>query len=592
MSSIKVMSENLANKIAAGEVIEKCASIVKELVENSIDASSSKIIINLEDGGLKRIKVTDNGKGMDKDDALLCFQRHATSKLYRDDDLFFINTLGFRGEALPSIASVSEVILKTTHDDEGYTVHLKGGEIIEKKSSEAVPGTTVDVSNIFYNTPARLKYLKSESTELSNCTNYIERLALSMPNISFELYNNGKNIIRTSGSGNLAKVIHELYGQTISSRLIEIKVTSDDFDVSGFICKPDILKASRSHMITFVNNRMVKNNDLNRAINEGYFLHKPDNKYPVVFLNIYTDPTLVDVNIHPTKQDIKISKIYELCDLISSEIKDRLEKSLLVPLINLETHEEEGSLVVNSDFINTRNTFELVDNDEASSEEKNNANDQITFDFASNSVSETPTEKNEELKKLHLEPIGSIHGTFIVAQNDEGMYLIDQHAAHERINYEMVKKKLEESKISTMPMLFPISIELSPSEYISLKDNISIVTDLGFIVEDFGINTIIFKETPTWLGEGHEEEVIRKIVDLIVGEKKIVDKVKFNENLIRTIACKMSVKGNTYISLEQMNKLIEDLFETDNPYNCAHGRPTIIKFSSYDLDKMFKRAMT
>lgn len=587
MGKIKVMSENLANKIAAGEVIEKCASIVKELVENSIDAESSKIVVDLKDGGIKAVSVSDNGKGMDKDDAKLAFSRHATSKLYRDDDLFFINTLGFRGEALPSIASVSEVTLRTTFNDEGYMIHIKGGEVLEEGSCEATPGTSIKVENIFYNTPARLKYLKSETTELSNCTNYIERLALSMPNISFELYNNDKNIIRTSGSGNLAKVIHELYGSTISTRLIPFKVTSDDFDINGFICKPEILKSSRSHMITFVNNRCVKNIDINRAINDGYYNHKPDNKYPVVFLNIFTDPTLVDVNIHPTKQDIKISKLYELCDLLTSNIKKSLEVTNLVPEINLDVHEENEELVVNSDFINTRNSFDLVDNNKEEDE-----SEQITLDFTKVEEVNSDKEKNEELKKLYLEPIGSIHGTFIVAQNDEGMYLIDQHAAHERVNYEMVKKMIEEKEIHRMAMLFPIQIELSPSEYISLKDNIDIVTDLGFIVEDFGINTIIFKETPTWLSEGHEEELIRKIVDLIVGEKKIVDRVKFNESLIQSISCKMSIKGNTPMSIEAMKSLLEQLFECDNPYNCAHGRPTIIKFSSYDLDKMFKRAMT
>ncbi|MBO4601084.1 MAG: DNA mismatch repair endonuclease MutL [Bacilli bacterium] len=588
MGSIKVMNETLANKIAAGEVIEKCASIVKELVENSIDAGSTKIVVNLVSGGLKGIKVSDNGKGMDKDDAVLAFQRHATSKLYRDDDLFFINTLGFRGEALPSIASVSEVTLETTFNDEGFLVHIKGGKIIDKETCPATPGTRINVENIFYNTPARLKYLKSESTELQNCTSYIEKLALSMPKIAFELYNNDHNIIRTSGSGNLAKVIHELYGSTISTRLIKFNVSSDDFDIDGFICKPDILKSTRSHIITFVNNRVVKNIDINRAINDGYFLHKPDNKYPVVFLNIYTDPTLVDVNIHPTKQDIKISKINELCELLTSNIKIFLEKALLVPEINLETKEEDREIVVNSDFINTRNAFELVDNNNV---DKNDDNEQVSFDFTVDEV-DLSKDKNEDLKKLYLEPIGSIHGTFIVAQNDEGMYLIDQHAAHERVNYEKVLKALEEKDVHTMAMLFPISIELSPSEYLSLKDNIDIITGLGFVVEDFGINTIIFKETPTWLGEGHEEEVIRKIVDLIVSENKIVDRVKFNENLVRTIACKMSIKGNTPMSLEEMNSLIEQLFETNNPYNCAHGRPTIVKFSSYDLDKMFKRAMT
>lgn len=587
MGKIKVMNENLANKIAAGEVIEKCASIVKELVENSIDAESTRIIIHLKDGGLKGINVIDNGKGMDKDDAKLCFQRHATSKLYRDDDLFFINTLGFRGEALPSIASVSEVTLKTTQKNEGYKIHIKGGEVLEESSCEATPGTNINVENIFYNTPARLKYLKSESTELANCTNYIERLALSMPNISFELYNNDKNIIRTSGSGNLAKVIHELYGSTISTRLLSFKVTSDDFDIDGFICKPDILKSSRSHMITFVNNRCVKNIDINRAINEGYYNHKPDSKYPVVFLNIYTDPTLVDVNIHPTKQDIKISKLYELCNLITTNIQKTLEVSNLVPEINLDVHKEKEELVVNSDFINTRNSFELVNNNS-----EDDLNEQVSFDFVSVEETNFDKEKNEDLKKLYLEPIGSIHGTFIVAQNDEGMYLIDQHAAHERVNYEYVKKVIENKEITRMSMLFPISIELSPSEYISLKDNIEIITDLGFIVEDFGINTIIFKETPTWLGEGHEEEVIRKIVDLVTNEKKIIDRVKFNESLIQSVACKMSIKGNTPMSLEEMNNLLSQLFECDNPYNCAHGRPTIIKFSSYDLDKMFKRSMT
>ena len=587
MGSIKVMNETLANKIAAGEVIEKCASIVKELVENSIDAGSTKITVELTSGGLKRIKVSDNGKGMDKEDAVLAFQRHATSKLYRDDDLFFINTLGFRGEALPSIASVSEVTLETTQNDEGFLVHIKGGKLLKKESCPATPGTRINVENIFYNTPARLKYLKSESTELQNCTNYIEKLALSMPKVAFELYNNDHNIIRTSGSGNLAKVIHELYGSTISTRLIKFNVSSDDFDIDGFICKPDILKATRSHIITFVNNRVVKNIDINRAINDGYYLHKPDNKYPVVFLNIYTDPTLVDVNIHPTKQDIKISKLNELCELLTTNIKIFLEKALLVPEINLETKVENNEVIVND--IKEEKSLEINNNQ---SDENQSDNEQVAFDFSSVEEVDLSKEKNEDLKKLYLEPIGSIHGTFIVAQNDEGMYLIDQHAAHERINYEKVLKALEEKDVHTMAMLFPISIELSPSEYLSIKNNIEIITNLGFVVEDFGINTIIFKETPTWLGEGHEEEVIRKIVDLIIAENKIIDRVKFNENLVKSIACKMSIKGNTPMSLDEMNSLLEQLFETNNPYNCAHGRPTIVKFSSYDLDKMFKRAMT
>lgn len=591
MSSIKVMSENLANKIAAGEVIEKCASIVKELVENSIDAKANIIKVNLEDGGLKSITVTDNGCGMDESDAKLSFVRHATSKLYRADDLFFINTLGFRGEALPSIASVSEITMKTSQGDKGILIHLKGGNIIDEENSDANKGTSIKVENIFYNTPARLKYLKSESTELSNCTNYIERLALSNPQIAFELTNNERIIIKTSGSNNLAKVIHELYGLTISSRMIKISSSTDDFDISGFICKPEVLKSTKNHIITFVNGRCVRNNDINKAINDGYYTYKPDNKYPVVVLNISTDPTLVDVNIHPTKQDIKISKISELSELIRSTIKDALYKTLLVPNINLESKNEADEYIINNNFINTNAKEDLLTKNviEDFSKVEEKKDEQITIDFNIIEVSEE--QKNEKIKKIYLEVCGNALGTYIVAQNDEGMFLIDQHAAQERINYEKYLDALKNQEINTIQMLFPITIELSPSEYITIKENINILTDLGFNVDEFGINTLIFKSNPTWLLEGYEEESIRKIIELIINNGKDFDRVKFNEKIAITLACKMSIKGNTHISIDAMQSLIDQLVLTDNPYNCPHGRPTIVKFTTYDLEKLFKRAI-
>ena len=337
MSKIHVMSEILANKIAAGEVIERVSSVIKELVENSIDAKSRSIKIDLINAGLDSLSVTDDGTGMDKEDALLAFNRHATSKLLKEDDLFFINTLGFRGEALPSIASVSKVVLKTSTGGIGTEVVIHGGKLIKTSESDSRIGTKITVSDLFYNTPARLKYLKSESTELSNIVMFIEKLSLANPNIKFTLTNNGKVVVSTSGSGNLLKTIHEIYGYLVSSNMISINNSNEDYDIYGFICKPNILKSNRNHMTTIVNGRIVKNIELNKAINDGYYTYKPDIKYPIVVLIINTDPTIIDVNIHPTKQDIKFSKIEELNKLVTNTIKDALYKSLLVHNVEVKT---------------------------------------------------------------------------------------------------------------------------------------------------------------------------------------------------------------------------------------------------------------
>ena len=330
MSKIHIMSDNLANKIAAGEVVEKIASVVKELVENSIDAGSKKIIVNLKESGTKSIQVIDDGIGMDKEDALLSFQRHATSKIKKEDDLFFINTLGFRGEALASIASVSKVDMKTSQGMDGTHIYIEGGKVLTNEKSDARKGTTIEVNDLFYNTPARLKYLKSLQTELANVTAYIEKLSLSHEDISFTLTNNDNKIVYTSGSNDLLKVIHEIYGYTVSSNMIRIDASNDDYDLSGYICKPQILKSTKSHMNVIVNGRVITNNYINKAINEGYFKFKPDIKYPVVVLKIDTDPTLIDVNIHPSKSDIKISKIDKLQELITNTINDALTNTLLV----------------------------------------------------------------------------------------------------------------------------------------------------------------------------------------------------------------------------------------------------------------------
>lgn len=616
MSKIKIMSENLANKIAAGEVVEKCASVVKELVENSIDANSDSIRIELQKGGLEEIKIIDNGVGMEHDDALLAFQRHATSKLTREDDLFFINTLGFRGEALPSIASVSEVDMITCATKIGTHIHIKGGKLEIDEPSDARKGTIISITNLFYNTPARLKYLKSEQYELANSVSFIEKLSLSYPSIKFELTNNSKTIVKTSGSGNLLKTIHEIYGLQVSSNMIEVKASTDDYDMYGYICKPEILKSNRNHMITIVNGRIVRNNDLNRAINDAYFRYKPDIKYPIVVLKFETDPTLIDVNIHPTKQDIKLSKINELYEMITSTIKNALYQELLVPNIlkkddtiieaqppeeNLQTPESiQTELDLSSILPSTmkEETKELDSKQDTPISRSPHPAPQHPSQFINQINEITPKYRslesrllNPEFKTLNLEVIGQALGTYIVCQNETGLYLIDQHAAKERVNYEKVTEEFTQKEITTTNLLIPITIELSSSDFLKIKEHLNILEELGISIEEFGLNTYTIKSHPTWLKEGNEEEIIRSIIDEIINLGDNFDRVRFNNKLISTIACKMSVRANTRLSKEAMEEIINELVKCKNPYNCAHGRPTIVKFTNYELEKMFKRVM-
>ena len=594
MSKIKIMSENLANKIAAGEVVEKCASVVKELVENSIDAKSTEIRIDLINGGLKSIKISDNGIGMEPEDALLAFERHATSKLTREDDLFFINTLGFRGEALPSIASVSEVNLLTCSDNIGTHIVKKGGKLITNEPAGKNRGTEITISDLFYNTPARLKYLKSEQYELANSVSFIEKLALAKPEIKFTLTNNEKILVKTSGSNNLLKAINEVYGMIIASKMLEIKAMNDDFTISGYICKPEILKNNRNYMNVFVNGRIIKNYDINKAINDAYYNYKPDKKFPIVVINIETDPTLIDVNIHPTKQDIKIAKYNDLYTLILDTIEDVLKKNLLVqdailrlPEANETKQEVLKTREIEEDYLSLlpKSINEELKKEENKKEEKKVEKPTIQTKLS------FQEEINKDFKKLNLHPIGQIHATFIVAQNEDGMYLIDQHAADERINYEKVKKEFAEKEFVQVPMLIPITIEFPTSDFLIIKENLEYLKELGFDIQEFGLNTININAHPSWIKNEYSDETIKSVMDMIIHEKNKFDRLKFEERLIQTTACKMSVKANTPLSIESMENLLKRLEECDNPYNCAHGRPSIMNFNNYELDRMFKRAM-
>lgn len=586
MSRIKQMDEILANKIAAGEVVERCASVVKELVENSIDANSSEIKIDLIEAGTKQIKVTDNGIGMDKEDAILAFNRHATSKIQNEDDLYHINTLGFRGEALASIASVSEVNLKTSDGDVGTEVIISGGKLENINIAPLRRGTEITVSNLFFNTPARLKHMKSLYTELASITDYVNKIALSHPEIKFVLTNNDAILLNTDGSNNLLKVIKNIYGIETVKKMVEIEASDDDYEISGYISLPEVHRSSRNTMITLVNGRVVRNQELNKIINDSYHSYKPDNRYPIVVINIDVDPTLIDVNVHPTKMDVKFSKQQELLDLISNTIRNKIKEKILIPHLEVEDIKQ----IYNTDFIEekenkTSNYKEQTLNFDVSEKEiEYTENKEIERQIEQNKIEET----KEEFPTLKY--VGVIHSTYIICQDDKGMYLIDQHAAKERVNYEIFKEKLGKPNIEIESLLFPIPIELSSNEYIILRENFNILEDMGFDVEEFGINSIIVKSHPTWIPKEYAEESIKRIIELIISFENKFNIEKFNESAATMMACKLAIKANQYVSEEEINELLIDLKKCKNPFNCPHGRPTIVFYSNYELEKMFKRS--
>ena len=587
MSKIQVMSMDLSNKIAAGEVIEKTMNVVKELVENSIDAGATTIKIDLLDSGVGEIIVTDDGVGMDREDATLAFSRHATSKLKSLDDLFNIESLGFRGEALPSIAAVSNVTLKTSNGEVGTEVNIVGGKINYVKSADLAKGTKFIVRDLFYNTPVRLKYLKNLYVELANITEYVNKMALSYPNIKFVLTNNNKQLLNTEGHGNLLKVINNVYGVEVAKKMVKIDASNDDYVIKGYICYPEISKPNRSSIITFVNGRYIRNNELNRTITDAYHTYLMIDKFPIVVINIEVDPILVDINIHPTKMDIKFSKMDTLKSLITDVISKTLRELTLIPKAKYE--EIKPSSITSYSVSEEPSVYNDNYKDYDKVEEV-----RLDFDSTLNNNEETfeeleePNKPAERLKKMY--PVGLVHGTYIICENEDGMYIIDQHAAAERINYEKYFTEMKKVKHDTTALLVPIKIELPTDEAIRLKHNIGVLLDMGFEIEEFGINTFIVRVHPTWLPTYMAEEAIRKIINIVI-EKEEFDYGKFIEHVAITLACKMSIKANDFITMEDIEILLENLRNTKNPFTCPHGRPTIISYSKYDLEKLFKRAV-
>ena len=573
MPIIKVMSEILTNKIAAGEVVERCSSVVKELVENSIDAGSTEIKVDLLDSGITEIKVTDNGVGMDEEDAKTAFQRHATSKLLDENDLYRINTLGFRGEALPSIASVSRVELVTSKGGVGTRVKINGGNFESIERAEARKGTSIAVRNLFFNTPARLKHLSSMQAELMTVADYVDKIALSHPNIRFVLTNNGSTMLNTDGKGDLLKTINSVFGINVARNMIKIETEDRDYKIMGYISKPEINRTTKNHMITLVNGRVVRNSSINRAINDSYHTYKPDNRYPIVVINIEVDPSQIDVNIHPTKMDIKFSKLEELQNLLMKEIKKNLDVRTLIPKVeeaivvnNFIDYEEEKPIKQEEKPIFVKQELEIHENE-------------VKYET-----------KREENRYPDMTFVGIAHGTYIIMQNDTGMYIIDQHAAKERINYEKFKEELGHPSQNKIPLLFPITLEYTTSEFMKLREKMDVLNNIGLLIEEFGINSIIVKAHPVWFPKGFENQYINKVIETVLNYNEPFDLVKFNEKVAINLSCKMAIKANEYISPEEAIALIKNLQKCEQPFNCPHGRPTTLIYTVSELEHLFKRS--
>ncbi len=593
MSKIKVMDEILANKIAAGEVVEKTMNVVKELVENAIDAESDEIKIELIDSGVKEVRVTDNGIGMDKEDATLAFSRHATSKLKNLDDLFNIESLGFRGEALPSIASVSNIELKTSNGKTGTYLTLSGGKDMHVEDSDLQQGTTITVKDLFYNTPVRLKYLKNLYVELANITEYVNKMALSYPNIKFTLINNDKVLLDTDGKGDLRKVIYQIYGADITKKMVEVSGENDDYYIHGYISYPEMTKSNRNSITTLVNGRVIKNNELNKIIIDAYHTYIPKDKFPIIVLNIDVDPILIDINIHPTKMDIKFSKMDTLKDLVFDMVSKELKHLTLIPTIATRSEEalrettiplykafKKEEVAPGPTYEETMLDFSVSENT-ATPEERDNINEV--------KEEQVESQKEESPRIKPMIPRGIVYSTYIIAENEDGMYIIDQHAAAERINYEKVLKSLKE-KVIPIDLLIPIKIELASNEFLIVRNHLDTLKEYGFEVEEFGMNTIIIRSHPNWIPDDIAEECIRKVVDIIISKENF-DFDQFVWRMAATMACRMSVKANDYLSYDDQIWLLDTLRSCENPFTCPHGRPTIITYTKYDLEKLFKRSL-
>lgn len=649
MGKIKELQTSLANKIAAGEVVERPSSVVKELLENAIDAQSTEINIEVEQSGVASIRVVDNGTGIEADDLSLVFHRHATSKLDADDDLFHIRTLGFRGEALASISSVSKVTLSTCTDNEsGHEIYAENGEIINQKPAKVKKGTDILVESLFYNTPARLKYIKSLYTELGKITDIVNRMAMSHPDIRISLVSDGKTLLKTNGSGKTNEVMAEIYGMKVAKDLVHITGDTSDYHLEGYVARPEHSRSNKHYISIFINGRYIKNFVLNKAIVEGYHTLLTIGRYPICYINIQMDPILVDVNVHPTKLEVRLSKEEQLYDLIVEKIREAFKDKILIPKNDLDTHPKKNK-VLNSfeqqklDFERKQN--EVQNRSHLSEDEKQDELSRSTFEKDNNQNISQVNEDNEStlfndsqyIKRNHddhyfnnqkdilneldnqnetleqeenqnendikgtvsastrrrvpyMEVVGQVHGTYIIAQNENGMFMIDQHAAQERIKYEYFREKIGEVTNEVQNLLIPMTFHFSKDEQFIIDQYQEELDRVGVHLEHFGGHDYIVNSYPVWFPKAEAEEIIKDMIELVLENKKI-DVKKMREDAAIMMSCKKSIKANHYLKNNEMADLIDQLREMEDPFTCPHGRPIIINFSNYELEKLFKRVL-
>ena len=687
MGKINILSAELSNKIAAGEVVERPASVVKELVENSLDAGSTNIKIIIKEFGIEQIRIIDNGSGISNDDLERAFLRHATSKIREDYDLFHIKTLGFRGEALASISSVSRVTIKSCAGEaQGKMLVLEAGKVISEEYYAPIKGTDLSVENLFYNTPARLKYLRNAHTEQANITNVIYKFALSYPNVSFELHVDDKITFKTYGDGDVHKILSKIYNMSVARNMISFSGNNDDYKVYGYISVPDETRASKNYINIFINGRYIRNYIIQNSIIDAYGTLLMKNRYPLCVINIDMDPILLDVNVHPTKQEVRLSKEAELISLIKGAISERLANYTYIPqgMNNVLTKKEKANIEKfnfldeldnkfgmqteeNNTFLFNKGQNEAnfvkeddidfgEDNDIHKLQEELNSNNESHIRRQQTEISgmesslpdlsytarprenytkygDKPTKKEienfmnfskreeigevtkeevsntivkdnshfDEIKNLKivqdesmevktlpdLKVLAQIFKTYILSEADNKLYLIDQHAAAERYNYEKLQRDFIDRKNYKKQMLIPMTFDFSIEEAAEIRNNFEKFTELGIDFEEFGDNSYVVREFPGWIEED-EEEMIKIIVEKVLNNNKIT----FNElrnDAIAMASCKMSIKANQILSEVEMNKVISDLYKCKNPFTCPHGRPIITKMEKKDLEKMFKR---
>ncbi|MCU6708215.1 DNA mismatch repair endonuclease MutL [Paenibacillus sp. J5C_2022] len=680
MTKIRVLEEQLANQIAAGEVVERPASVVKELVENAVDAGSTTIDVSIDEGGLTLIKVTDNGGGIAREDMETAFLRHATSKIATSSDLFRIASLGFRGEALPSIAAVSRMECISADSDTGLArrLRIEGGSITADEPANAPLGTSMSVSDLFYNTPARLKYMKSIPTELGHISDYMNRIALAHPGIAITLEHNGSVLLRTTGTGDRLQVIAAVYGRNTAKAMLKVEAADSDYTLTGYVSKPELTRANRNGITAIVNGRYIRSHSINGALLQAYHTLLPINRYPLAVLELGMHPSLLDVNVHPSKMEVRFSKEVELRALLEKAVKEALHAQRYTPGLDAGRRERSGPQYVQdtiSFHVNDRTPTpsqpaipaasaarernsgygggfvereyvpagaterlyapprpersesfrergaadgsageryvaggdgsigdaslprpELEDappppiESAVPSSHAASATDYDPQAAASAAVSQSSASEAKGFPELHW--IGQHHGTYLIAQSEDGLYLIDQHAAHERINYEYYLHKFGNPVAASQQLLVPITLEFTPGDAAQLKELLHLMSAAGVELESFGSQTFLVRACPEWLPKGQEESILEEMADLVIRERKHIDIGKLREEAAIMCSCKASIKANDRLTREEGEGLLRRLADCDQPYTCPHGRPIIVHLSTYQLEKMFKRVMS